>query len=29
MNSKACIIFDIDGVLIDTRKSYNKTIKKQ
>ena len=28
MNSEACIIFDIDGVLIDTRKSYNKTIKK-
>ncbi len=28
MNSNACIIFDIDGVLIDTRKSYNKTIKK-
>ena len=28
MNSKKCIIFDIDGVLIDTRKSYNKTIKK-
>jgi phosphoglycolate phosphatase-like HAD superfamily hydrolase len=28
MNSNACIIFDIDGVLIDTRKSYNEAIKK-
>lgn len=28
MNSDTCLIFDIDGVLIDTRKSYNKTIKK-
>jgi phosphoglycolate phosphatase-like HAD superfamily hydrolase len=28
MNSNACIIFDIDGTLIDTRESYNKTIKK-
>jgi HAD superfamily phosphatase len=28
MNSNACIIFDIDGVLLDTRKSYNRTIKK-
>jgi HAD superfamily phosphatase len=28
MNTNACIIFDIDGVLIDTRKSYNRTIKK-
>jgi HAD superfamily phosphatase len=28
MKSNACIIFDIDGVLLDTRKSYNKTIKK-
>lgn len=28
MNTDACIIFDIDGTLIDTRKSYNKTIKK-
>jgi HAD superfamily phosphatase len=26
MKSNACIIFDIDGVLIDTTKSYNKTI---
>lgn len=25
---KKCIIFDIDGVLIDTKKSYNETIKK-
>ncbi|RPI85226.1 MAG: HAD family hydrolase [Nitrosopumilales archaeon] len=28
MNSNACIIFDIDGTLIDTRESYNKSIKK-
>jgi len=28
MYSNACIIFDIDGVLIDTRKSYNEAIKK-
>lgn len=28
MNTNACIIFDIDGTLIDTRESYNKTIKK-
>jgi HAD superfamily phosphatase len=28
MSSNACIIFDIDGVLLDTRKSYNRTIKK-
>jgi len=28
MNSSACIIFDIDGTLIDTKESYNKTIKK-
>jgi phosphoglycolate phosphatase-like HAD superfamily hydrolase len=28
MNSNACIIFDIDGTLIDTRESYIKTIKK-
>jgi phosphoglycolate phosphatase-like HAD superfamily hydrolase len=28
MNSNSCIIFDIDGVLLDTRKSYNKTIRK-
>jgi phosphoglycolate phosphatase-like HAD superfamily hydrolase len=28
MNSDACIIFDIDGTLIDTRESYTKTIKK-
>lgn len=28
MNSKTCIIFDIDGTLIDTRESYNKSIKK-
>lgn len=28
MNENACIIFDIDGTLIDTRESYNKTIKK-
>ena len=28
MDENACIIFDIDGTLIDTRESYNKTIKK-
>lgn len=28
MNLNACIIFDIDGTLIDTRESYNKSIKK-
>ena len=28
MYSNACIIFDIDGVLIDTHKSYNEAIKK-
>ena len=28
MNSNSCIIFDIDGTLIDTKESYNKTIKK-
>jgi phosphoglycolate phosphatase-like HAD superfamily hydrolase len=28
MNSNACIIFDIDGTLIDTRESYNKSIEK-
>lgn len=28
MNSNACIIFDIDGTLIDTTESYNKSIKK-
>jgi phosphoglycolate phosphatase-like HAD superfamily hydrolase len=28
MNEKTCIVFDIDGTLIDTRESYNKTIKK-
>lgn len=28
MSSNACIIFDIDGTLIDTRESYNETIKK-
>ena len=28
MNQDACIIFDIDGVLIDTRKSYNESIKQ-
>ncbi len=28
MNSNACIIFDIDGTLINTRESYNKSIKK-
>jgi phosphoglycolate phosphatase-like HAD superfamily hydrolase len=28
MYPNACIIFDIDGVLIDTRKSYNEAIKK-
>jgi HAD superfamily phosphatase len=28
MNSNACIIFDIDGTLIDTRESYNKSIRK-
>ena len=26
--SNECILFDIDGVLIDTRSSYNKTIKE-
>ena len=28
MDSKACIIFDVDGVLIDTRKSYTESIKR-
>ncbi len=28
MNQDACIIFDIDGVLIDTRKSYIESIKQ-
>ena len=28
MNSNTCIIFDIDGTLIDTSESYNKSIKK-
>lgn len=28
MNSDICIIFDIDGTLIDTSESYNKSIKK-
>ncbi len=28
MNSDTCIIFDIDGTLIDTSESYNKSIKK-
>jgi phosphoglycolate phosphatase-like HAD superfamily hydrolase len=28
MNSNTCIIFDIDGTLIDTSESYNKCIKK-
>jgi len=28
MNQDACIVFDIDGVLIDTRKSYNESIKQ-
>ncbi|MDP9197118.1 MAG: hypothetical protein M3O24_00960 [Thermoproteota archaeon] len=28
MVSNECILFDIDGVLVDTRSSYNKTIKK-
>ncbi|HVE37085.1 MAG TPA: HAD-IA family hydrolase [Nitrososphaeraceae archaeon] len=28
LNANACIIFDIDGTLIDTRESYNKSIKK-
>jgi phosphoglycolate phosphatase-like HAD superfamily hydrolase len=28
MNQDTCIVFDIDGVLIDTRKSYNESIKQ-
>lgn len=28
MVSNECILFDIDGVLVDTRSSYNKTIKE-
>jgi phosphoglycolate phosphatase-like HAD superfamily hydrolase len=28
MNKNACIIFDIDGTLVDTTESYNKAIKK-
>jgi len=28
MNENACIIFDVDGTLIDTSESYNKAIKK-
>ena len=28
MVSNECILFDIDGVLVDTRSSYNTTIKE-
>ena len=28
MNENACIVFDIDGTLVDTTESYNKAIKK-